>query len=165
MAREAAKSVKRSSLSKLNTPVHTSLDTSVHAYVDTPKRKTGFGQTPKDVMKRPDLSSDAKLIFAAVNMQSPGKESVAVSLRDLESCVPFKKSKIGNLLRKLIKVRLLIPEQRIKGQVMIYRINHANWTVAVEKSKKCPRCGSSAFSLGASGSCSNCIAELRAKLA
>lgn len=157
--------MKRPSLSKLNTPVHASVDTSVHACTDTSKRKTtAFGQIPKDIMKRSDLSSDAKLLFAAVNMTSPGKESVAVSLRDLEQALPFKKSKIGNLLAKLIKAGLLIPSKAIRGQVKVYRINHQNWATVVDKSRKCPRCGESSYSLTGAGMCRKCIDGLAVRL-
>ncbi len=157
--------MKSHSTYKLNTPVHASLDTSVHAKVDTSKRtKVGFGQIPKDILKRSDLSSDAKVLFCAVNMQSPGKENVAVSLRDLEKAVPFKKSKIGNLAAKLVKVGLLAPWKTIRGQVRIYRINHPNWTTVPEKTGRCPRCGGANFSIGPSGACQKCITELHKKI-
>jgi len=165
MAQKAAASLKSRSTYKLNTPVHASLDRSVHASVDTQKRKTiVFGQLPRDVLKRSDLSSDAKCVFSAVNMSSPGHENVAISLRDLEQLLPFKKSKIGNLLKKLTKAGILEPGPFVPGSVKVYRIKHQNWATVPSKSE-CPRCGSKAFSIGASGACRKCIDGLNKRLA
>jgi len=167
MEAEAQASVRNSpSLSKYNTPVHASADTSVHSSVDTSKRKVviNYGQIPCDVMLRSDIPTDAKLVFACINMQSPGHESVAVSLREMGKSLPFKKSKIGNLVRKLIAVGLIVPWQGMRGQVKVYRINHPNWKSEPMVRPKCPRCHEEQAT-GSSGVCSKCVDSLRKRVA
>jgi hypothetical protein len=134
--------------------------------VDTSKRKrvVAFGQTPKDILKRADISSDSKVAFACINMQSPGKENVAVSLRDMEKSLPFKKSKIGNLVKELVSAGIIEPWQTIKGQVKVYRINHSNWKSEKAAHLKCPRCHTEQ-AVGTSGVCSKCVDDLRKRVA
>ncbi len=87
-------------------------------------RSRNFGMLPKDVMERRDISGTAKVIVAAMAMQSHGTGFISISHQALAVLAGCSRTRVLACLKRLDEVGLIQKDGSPVKQVQPYELMH-----------------------------------------
>ena len=140
------------------------------------KKPTGeprFAMLPADVLRRTDLSATAKIVLAAMAMESYSSGKVSISHQAIATTAGVSRPQVLYCLKVLEGKGLIEADGTPVKQVQPYRLLHARLCArsrreAVPEVKgrspvRCPRCGKSRQMLLKVGWCRSCGWELKVR--
>lgn len=139
---------------------------------DRSRRRKRFAMLPSDVLSRTDITASARLVLAAMNMESLGSGRVAVSDGILAIVAGVSRGQIVEVRRRLEAAGLIQKDGPPSKQVQAYLLLHPDMCGAGEvrepltrrpkmELRPCARCKTQCVPQKRTGWCKTCSTEAR----